>query len=203
MTLALASVRRGGRSSAAGAEWKEAAQSSAQNRAARRFMLPGRIGESLARFKGFCRRLDTLFPAPEPPITISSATMLINGIVNPHLLSLLSRVRHTNALVIADAAFPSWPGLETVDLSLIRGIPTVLEVLGAILPNWKCGEVLMAGEFKTHNDAKIRAAFHKACGKVPLRFEPHLDFKQRVPHAIGLIRTGDTTAYGNLILTSV
>ena len=129
--------------------------------------------------------------------------MLINGIVNPHLLSLLSRVRHTNALVIADAAFPFWPDLETVDLSLIRGIPTVLEVLNAILPNWKCGEVRMAEEFKSHNDAKTRAAFRKACGAVPMLFEPHLDFKQRVPQAIGLIRTGDTTAYGNMILVSV
>ena len=88
--------------------------------------------------------------------------MLINGIVNPHVLSLLSRVRHTNALVIADAAFPFWPEIETVDLSLIRGIPTVLEVVNAILPNWKCGEVLMAEEFKSHNDAKTRAAFRKA-----------------------------------------
>ena len=129
--------------------------------------------------------------------------MLINGIVNPHLLSLLSRVRHTNALVIADAAFPFWPDMETVDLSLIRGIPTVLEVLNAILPNWKCGEVRMAEEFKAHNDAKTRAAFRKACGEVPMLFEPHLDFKQRVPQAIGLIRTGDTTAYGNMILVSV
>lgn len=129
--------------------------------------------------------------------------MLINGIVNPHVLSLLSRVRHTNALVIADAAFPFWPEIETVDLSLIRGIPTVLEVVNAILPNWKCGEVHMAEEFKSHNDAKTRAAFRKACGKVPMHFEPHLDFKKRVPHAIGLIRTGDTTAYGNMILVSV
>ena len=33
--------------------------------------------------------------------------------------------------------------------------------------------------------------------------EPHDDFKKRVPHAIGLIRTGDPTAYGNIILESV
>ena len=48
--------------------------------------------------------------------------MITSGIVNPQLLSLLSRVRHTNSLVIADVGFPSWPGLETVDLSLVRGV---------------------------------------------------------------------------------
>ena len=57
--------------------------------------------------------------------------MLKTGILNPHLLSLLARVRHTNALVIADRGFPFWPGIETVDLSLIDGVPTVLQVLKA------------------------------------------------------------------------
>lgn len=129
--------------------------------------------------------------------------MLIKGIINPGVNSLLSRVRHTNTLVIADAAFPSWPQVETVDLSLVRGIPTILQVLDAILPNWKCGEVFMAREFKEANDVKTRAAFKRACRGIKMTFEPHLDFKGRVPGAIGLIRTGDTTAYGNIILVSV
>jgi D-ribose pyranase len=35
-----------------------------------------------------------------------------------------------------------------------------------------------------------------------LTHEPHLDFKRRVSQAIGLIRTGDTTPFGNVILES-
>ena len=35
--------------------------------------------------------------------------MLNTGILNPQILSLLARVRHTNALVIADRGFPFWP----------------------------------------------------------------------------------------------
>ncbi|NDF00756.1 MAG: transport protein RbsD/FucU, partial [Verrucomicrobia bacterium] len=50
--------------------------------------------------------------------------MLITGILNPALNSLLARVRHTNMLVIADRGFPFWPGLETVDLSLVDNVPT-------------------------------------------------------------------------------
>ncbi|MEO8427126.1 MAG: RbsD/FucU domain-containing protein, partial [Verrucomicrobiota bacterium] len=74
--------------------------------------------------------------------------MLVQGIVNPNVLSLIGRVRHTNTLVIADAAFPFWPQLETVDISLVKGVPTIIQVLDALLPNWKCGEILMAQEFK-------------------------------------------------------
>lgn len=129
--------------------------------------------------------------------------MLIQGIINPQLLSLLSRIRHTNALVIADAAFPFWPQVETVDLALVRGIPTIPQLLDAILPNFSAGAVHMAEEFLTHNSAETKSVFEKASRGVPMHFEPHIQFKKRVPHAIGLVRTGDTTAYGNLILVSV
>jgi len=129
--------------------------------------------------------------------------MLIEGIINPQLQHLLCRIRHTNALVIADAAFPFWPQIETVDLTLVRGIPTIQQALDAILPNFKAGAIHMAEEFKTHSSAETQSHFQKSCCGVPIHFEPHLEFKKRVPHAIGLIRTGDTTPYGNLILISV
>lgn len=129
--------------------------------------------------------------------------MLIDGLINPHVLALVARIRHTNVLVIADAAFPFWPEIETVDISLVKGVPTVLQVVEPLLANWKCGEVVMAKEFKSRNNRQTQQAFADACGDVKMTFEPHLQFKKRVPHAIGLIRTGDTTAYGNMILISV
>jgi D-ribose pyranase len=129
--------------------------------------------------------------------------MLINGIINPQLQHLLCRIRHTNALVIADAAFPFWPQIETVDLALVRGVPTIIQVLDAVLPNFKAGPIYMADEFRRTNSEGTIGAFAKACRGVDIQFEPHVEFKKRVPNAIGLIRTGDTTAYGNMILVSV
>jgi D-ribose pyranase len=128
--------------------------------------------------------------------------MLIQGILNPHLLSLLARTRHTNALVIADRGFPSWPGLETIDLSLVDGIPTVLQVLEAIRPNFVIGQAYMAEEFLQANDEAARQRFTQALAGVPLIHEPHSELKRRVPGAIGLIRTGDTVQYANLVLVS-
>ena len=58
--------------------------------------------------------------------------MLKTGVLNPAILSLLARVRHTNMLVIADRGFPFWPSIETVDISLIDDVPTVLQVLQAV-----------------------------------------------------------------------
>ena len=53
--------------------------------------------------------------------------MIKTGILNPQINSLLSRVRHTNTLVIADRGFPFWPMIETVDISVVDDLPTVLQ----------------------------------------------------------------------------
>ncbi len=129
--------------------------------------------------------------------------MLQTGILNPQVLELLARIRHTNTLVIADWAFPYWPEIETVDISLTLGIPKVLDVLDLLTPVFKIGRIWQANEFLSCNSAETVARFAKSCAQIPLTREAHDDFKKRVPHAIGLIRTGDPTAYGNIIIESV
>lgn len=128
--------------------------------------------------------------------------MLQTGILNPNVLDLIARIRHTNTLVIADWAFPYWPEIETVDISLTRGIPTVLDLLDLLTPVFKIGRIWQADEFVTSNPAEMVERFAKSFGTIPLTREAHVDFKKRVPHSIGLIRTGDATPYGNIIIES-
>ena len=128
--------------------------------------------------------------------------MIKSGILNPQINSLISRVRHTNTLVIADRGFPFWPEIETIDISLVDGVPTVLQVLQAIRLNFAVGRAWMAREFTKANDVKTRSALAQALHGIEVKYEPHEQFKLRVPDAIGLIRTGDTTQYANIILES-
>ena len=128
--------------------------------------------------------------------------MLKSGILNPNVLSLLARVRHTNTLVIADRGFPFWPMIETVDLSLVDDIPKVLDVIRAIRPNFVIGQAWMAKEFKEVNSVEVQREFEKALEGIPVIFEPHVEFKKRVPSAVGLIRTADTNQYANIIIQS-
>ena len=128
--------------------------------------------------------------------------MIVKGILNPQILSLLARVRHTNTLVISDRGFPYWPMIETVDLTLVDDIPTVLQVFEALKTNFAIGQVYMAEEFNTSNTVQVRQAFADIRGKIPITYEPHVELKLRVPQAIGLIRTGDTLQYANMILES-
>ncbi|WP_158944963.1 RbsD/FucU domain-containing protein [Granulicella sp. S190] len=126
--------------------------------------------------------------------------MLRTGILNPQLNSLLSRIRHTNTLVIADRGFPFWPQIETVDISLVDDLPTVLNVLQAIAANFVIGKAWMAAEFKEHNTTELVEKFERILP--PVVFEPHIDFKRRVPGAIGLVRSAGTAPYSNVILES-
>lgn len=128
--------------------------------------------------------------------------MLKTGILNPSVLSLLARVRHTNTLVIADRGFPSWPGLETIDLSLVDDVPTVLQVLTAVRSNFIVAQAFMAEEFTQNNSPDRTRAIEHGLSGAPLAFEPHAVFKQRIPSAVGLIRTGDTIQYANMVLVS-
>ena len=128
--------------------------------------------------------------------------MLKTGLLNPSINSLLSRVRHTNTLVIADRGFPFWTQIETIDISLVDDIPRVLDVVRALRTNFVVAQFFMAEEFLQTNSVEVKAVFASALEGVPVNYEPHILFKKRVPNAIGLIRTADTTPYANLILES-
>jgi D-ribose pyranase len=128
--------------------------------------------------------------------------MLKTGILHPQINALLARVRHTNTLVIADRGFPSWPEVETIDIALVDDVPTVLQVLAAVRANFVVGRAWMAEEFVAANDAGKCDAFAAALAGAAVAYEPHEELKLRVPAALGIIRTGDTTLYGNIVLES-
>ena len=128
--------------------------------------------------------------------------MINTGILNPQILALLARIRHTNALVIADRGFPFWPEIETVDISVVDDLPSVLQLFAAVRANHNFTQAYQAEEFLKNNTPAVRQKFAAALKGVPTKFEPHVEFKKRVLHAIGLIRTGDTVQYANTILIS-
>ena len=81
-------------------------------------------------------------------------------------------------------------------------VPTVLQVLAALRQDFHAAQAYMAKEFTEQNTPATRALFEKGLKGVPTTFEPHVEFKKRIPGAIGLIRTGDTIQYANMVLIS-
>ena len=83
-----------------------------------------------------------------------------------------------------------------------RRRPGAGDVLDLLTPVFKIGRIWQANEFVGSKTEETVARFAKSFGEIPLTREAHVDFKKRVPQAIGLIRTGDATPYGNIILES-
>lgn len=121
------------------------------------------------------------------------------AILNPRLLALLAGAGHTDLIVIADAGLPIPPGLEVVDLSLVSGIPSFLQVLDAVRPVLAIESALIASE--TRQQAIYRELASRLQG-LGVEEVAHEEFKRRVVRARGVIRTGETTAYANVGLVA-
>lgn len=126
--------------------------------------------------------------------------MLQAGILIPGINLLLSRARQTDTLIISGRGFPCLPEIETVDISLIADIPRVVQVLNAIRENFKAGRAFMAQEFYSVNSPGICEEFEQALNGLHVTLEPHALLKRRASHAAGLIRTGDTTRFGDIVI---
>lgn len=128
--------------------------------------------------------------------------MLRNGIINGQLASVLARFRHVNTIAIVDGPFPSYPGVEIVDLAVIMGQPTILEVLDAILPHLELTGIYMANEFVEKVDPKIVEEYKSRHTSYPTEMISHSEFKVKVGEALAIIHTGDATPYSSVILKS-
>jgi D-ribose pyranase len=128
--------------------------------------------------------------------------MLNTGVINSDLASLLAKFRHVNTLAIVDGPFPSYPGVELVDLAVTKGFPTIPQILDQILPLLDLSGIYLANEFSEIVDSKTVAEYTKHHQGLPTTLIPHAEFKIKVGQAIGIIHTGDAVPYSSVILRS-
>lgn len=124
------------------------------------------------------------------------------GMLNGHIDSALTRQGHCDLLIVADAGFPCPDHVEVIDIALRDGVPTVLEVLEELNKVHSVEKIVMANETREHNPThfkKASTAFGKA---VEVEAIPHTEFKLLSHQAKTIIRTGDFTAWGNVMLVS-
>jgi D-ribose pyranase len=123
------------------------------------------------------------------------------GILHPAINLLLSSTGHTDYFTICDKGYPVPDGPTRIDLALVEGIPTVLDVLGAIHTEYHIDRVLIAIEMAEVSADRV-AELRSLIGDIPLESIPHLDLKRLSATGKATIRTGDTVPYANLIVVS-
>jgi D-ribose pyranase len=129
-----------------------------------------------------------------------------SGILHPGICELLAASGHTDYITICDRGFPVPEGPRRIDLALVDGIPTVLDVLRAVAAEWAMDRVIIAHEMEEASPQHvkgIRAVLDESgLTDVPLQVVPHLELKHLSRSARGTIRTADTTPWGNIIIVS-
>lgn len=128
--------------------------------------------------------------------------MIKNGILHPQLASLLARFRHVNSIAIVDGPFPTYPNVETIELAITMGWPTIPQVLDEILPYLDVTSLVLANEFEEKVDKQITQRYITHHKNIPTTKVAHIDFKVQVGQCLGIIHTGDGVPYSSVILKS-
>lgn len=123
------------------------------------------------------------------------------GILNAQLICELTKIRHKDKLVICDAGFPIPKGATVVDVSLVAGIPSMLQVLKAVLNELIVEDYTVFDKMKEVN--REYYDFVTGIFKVQPGFETDMDgFIEQAKEAKLFIRTGELKPCSNIMLTS-
>lgn len=123
------------------------------------------------------------------------------GILNPHLSSVIASIGHTEILVLADPGLPIPTEVPVIDLSLTRNIPALMDVLKAVQEELVVESYIMANEMETESPDLFQRVSSHLSG-MPGSLIPHEEFKKTVGKAKAVIRTGETTPYANIALVA-
>lgn len=123
------------------------------------------------------------------------------GILNHELSALIASMGHTDMVTICDSGLPIPLQVKRVDLAVSPGIPKLLDVISAVAEELEVEEIIFAEELQQSSPAlekAIRAIFPTA----KVEMVSHESFKVMTRKSKGIVRSGETTPYANVILVS-
>jgi D-ribose pyranase len=103
--------------------------------------------------------------------------MKYTGIINRDISAMVARTGHFDRIVISDAGFPIPAGVPCIDLSMGPNMPKVTDVLKMLTLELPIEQFWFAQEIQPSAD-------------------------ERAYGAVGVIRTGDYLAWGNVMVAS-
>lgn len=124
------------------------------------------------------------------------------GIVNRELARVLSEQGHGDLLMVVDAGFAIPKGADVVDISLSENCPMVIDTLKELKKFFSVEKLIFANDTKSVSPTlfnNIKKLFGK---EVPVEMVTHPQIKEMSHKVKAVIRTGDFTAYANVILVS-
>jgi len=128
-------------------------------------------------------------------------------VLNSDISRIISRLGHTDTLVVCDAGLPVPKTTERVDLALTQGVPTFMQVLDVVTAEMQVEAAILALEIKQHNPqlhetllSHIEQLQQHQGNTIEIRYITHEQFKINTASSQAVIRSGECSPYANIIL---
>ncbi len=122
--------------------------------------------------------------------------------VNRQIDSAMNRQGHGDMFMVSDAGFACPDHVEVIDIALSKGKPTILEVLAELRKIQSVEKIILAQDTAEHNPTYLRDVSESFGEGVAVEVISHAKLKEFSNSVKTIIRTGDYTAWGNVILIS-
>jgi D-ribose pyranase len=124
------------------------------------------------------------------------------GVINREVASAIAKQGHGDLLMVTDAGFAIPPEIEVIDLSLDINKPMVLEVLEMLRKNFSVEKMVIANQTRETSPTQFQN-ISKAFGEgIKVETVDHSRLKEMSKTVKTVIRSGDFTAFSNVILVS-
>ena len=120
-------------------------------------------------------------------------------LLHAELSEVIARLGHGDLLVIGDAGLPIPDGPRRIDLAVSANVPRFHDVLAAVLAEMQVESAVFAEELALKN-APVHADLLQRLGDTPVSRVSHEQFKAATRGARAIVRTGEFSAYANVIL---
>lgn len=131
------------------------------------------------------------------------------ALLNAPISSAVARLGHGDSLCIGDAGLPVPQGVERIDLALMVGVPSALQVLKAVTLEMYVERAVIARELRDvqpefHTELrKALDTISESQGKdIQIDLVSHEGFKRQTVQCQTVVRTGECTPFANVILFS-
>ncbi|POP44546.1 D-ribose pyranase [Superficieibacter electus] len=128
-------------------------------------------------------------------------------VLNSAISSVISRLGHTDTLVVGDAGLPIPASTSRIDMALTQGVPGFMQVLEVVTSEMQVEAAILATEIKQFNPMlhetllnHIEQLQQHQGNTIEVRYISHEDFKKQTADSQAVIRSGECSPYANIIL---
>ena len=124
------------------------------------------------------------------------------GIINRGIAKIISEQGHQDLLMVCDAGFAIPKNIEVIDISLKENSPMVIDTLVVLKKYFSIEKMILAKQTQETNPTFFKNLTETFDDNIEIEIMKHKELKVVSQNVKAVIRTGDFTAYANVILVS-